>query len=52
VQRFEMSRRIIPKSKSNPTGKIVKRGKIKVWTGAVPSIPLAKAVRQARHYAR
>ena len=33
-------------------GKIVKRGKLKLWTGEVPSTPLAEAVEAARHYER
>lgn len=32
------------------SGRIVKRGKLKVWTGAVPSTPIEEAVEQARHY--
>jgi bifunctional DNA-binding transcriptional regulator/antitoxin component of YhaV-PrlF toxin-antitoxin module len=35
----------------NP-GKVVKRGKLKVWTGQVPSTPLEDAVEQVRHYER
>jgi bifunctional DNA-binding transcriptional regulator/antitoxin component of YhaV-PrlF toxin-antitoxin module len=31
-------------------GKVIKRGKLKVWTGDVPSTPLAEAVEGARHY--
>jgi hypothetical protein len=33
-------------------GKVVKRGKLKLWTGDVPSTPLAEAVEAARHYER
>jgi hypothetical protein len=33
-------------------GKIVKRGKLKIWTGEVPSIALEAAVDSARHYER
>jgi bifunctional DNA-binding transcriptional regulator/antitoxin component of YhaV-PrlF toxin-antitoxin module len=33
-------------------GKIVKRGKLKVWTGEVPSTPLEEAVERTRHYDR
>ncbi len=33
-------------------GKVVKRGKFKLWTGAVPPTPLAEAVEAARHYER
>lgn len=31
---------------------VVKRGKLKVWTGAVPAIPIEAAVEIARHYTR
>ncbi|MBU6399869.1 MAG: hypothetical protein KGS61_06085 [Verrucomicrobia bacterium] len=33
-------------------GKVVRRGKLKLWTGAVPGTPLAEAVEAARHYER
>ena len=33
-------------------GKVVKRGGLKLWTGEVPSTPLAEAVATARHYER
>jgi len=33
-------------------GKIIKRGKLKVWTGQVPSMPLEEAVEKVRHYER
>jgi hypothetical protein len=33
-------------------GKVVKRGRWKLWTGAVPSTPLAEAVEATRHYER
>ena len=33
-------------------GKVVKRGKLKLWSGQVPSTPLAEAVEIARHYER
>ena len=44
--------RIVLEAEANPRGKIVKRGKLKVWTGAVPDIPLDEAVEQARRYER
>jgi hypothetical protein len=44
--------RIVLEAEANLRGKIVKRGKLKVWTGAVPDIPLAEAVEQARRYER
>jgi hypothetical protein len=43
--------RIVLEIEPNP-GKIVKRGKLKVWTGAVPSTPIEEAVEQVRHYER
>ena len=36
----------------NAKGKIIRRGKLKVWTGKVPHIPLSEAVEAARHYER
>ena len=33
-------------------GKVVKRGKLKLWTGDVPSTPLEEAVEVVRHYER
>ena len=33
-------------------GKVLKRGKLKVWTGPVPPIPLDEAVEVVRHYER
>jgi len=33
-------------------GKVVKRGKLKLWTGEVPTTPLAEAVAAARNYER
>ena len=44
--------RIIIEMEANPNGKVLKRGKLKVWTGAVPSTPIAEAVEQSRHYDR
>ena len=34
------------------SGRIVKRGKLKVWAGPVPSTPIEEAVEQVRHYTR
>ena len=33
-------------------GRVAKRGRLKVWTGDVPSTPLAEAVETSRHYER
>ena len=34
------------------SGKVVKRGKLKLWTGQVPSTPIEEAVEEVRHYER
>jgi hypothetical protein len=44
--------RIVLEVDANVSGSVVKRGKLKVWTGAVPATPIEDAVDQARHYAR
>ena len=44
--------RIVLEMESNASGCIVKRGKLKVWTGAVPATPIEEAVEQARRYTR
>jgi len=44
--------RIVLEMEPNTSGRIVKHGKIKVWTGAVPATPLEEAVQRARHYTR
>ena len=44
--------RIVLEMAANPSGHIVKRGKLKVWTGAVPATPIEEAVEQSRHYTR
>src|SRR5207248_319644 len=33
-------------------GKVIRRGKLKVWSGEVASTPFGEAVEQARHYER
>lgn len=33
-------------------GKVIKRGKLKLWNGPVPATPLAEAVEITRHYER
>ena len=43
--------RVILEVEPNP-GKVVRRGKLKVWTGAVPPVPLEDAVDEVRHYKR
>jgi hypothetical protein len=44
--------RIVLEMAANPSGRVVKRGKLKVWTGTVPATPIEEAVDQARHYTR
>ena len=43
--------RIVIEVEPNP-GRVVARGKMKVWTGEVPTTPLEEAVEQTRHYER
>src|SRR5512140_1233165 len=40
--------RIVLEVAANTSGRVVKRGKLKVWTGAVPSTPIEEAVDQSR----
>jgi hypothetical protein len=44
--------RIVLEMQAIASGRIVKRGKLKVWTGAVPATPIEEAVAQTRHYTR
>jgi len=44
--------RIVLEMEPATQGKVVKRGKLKLWTGNVPSAPLAEAVASARQYER
>jgi bifunctional DNA-binding transcriptional regulator/antitoxin component of YhaV-PrlF toxin-antitoxin module len=44
--------RIILEMEANSAGRIIKRGKLKIWTGVVPETPIEEAVEQARHYTR
>lgn len=44
--------RIVLEMEANTSGQIVKRGKLKVWTGAVPATPVSEAVELSRHYTR
>lgn len=44
--------RIVIEVPASTAGKVVKRGKLKVWTGEVPAMPIGEAVEQARHYTR
>ncbi len=44
--------RIVLEIEPNASGRVVTRGKLKVWTGAVPNTPIHEAVVRARHYTR
>lgn len=44
--------RIVLEVEPAAQGKVVKRGKLKLWTGGVPSTPLGEAVAATRHYER
>jgi len=44
--------RIVLEMAANASGRVVKRGQLKVWTGAVPPMPVEEAVEQSRHYSR
>jgi len=44
--------RIVLEIAPNSSGRIVKRGKLKVWTGSVPATSIHETVEQARHYSR
>jgi len=44
--------RIVLQMAPNASGRIVKRGKLKVWTGSVPATSIDEAVEQTRHYSR
>ena len=43
--------RVVLEVEPNP-GRVVKRGKLKVWTGQVPTTPIEEAVDVVRHYER
>jgi hypothetical protein len=44
--------RIVLEMESNASGRSIKRGKLKVWTGGVPTTPIEQAVNHSRHYTR
>lgn len=44
--------RIVLETRAQTTGAVEKRGKLKVWTGAVPRTPLADSVEAARRSER
>lgn len=54
-QKFKASAtpgRIVLEVEASNRGKVIKRGKLKVWSGEVPATPLAEAVEVTRHYER
>lgn len=44
--------RIVLEMEPVTNGKVVKRGKLTLWSGEVPATPLAEAVQATRHYER
>jgi bifunctional DNA-binding transcriptional regulator/antitoxin component of YhaV-PrlF toxin-antitoxin module len=44
--------RIVLEAEPDTRGRVVKRGKLKIWTGKVPEIPLEEAVEKTRQYFR
>jgi len=44
--------RIVLEMEPASQGRVIRRGKLKLWTGTVPVTPLAEAVEAARHYER
>ncbi len=44
--------RIVLEAASQSAGKIVRRGKLKLWTGQVSTTPIEEAVEAVRHYTR
>ena len=44
--------RIVLEALHEATGAVVKRGKLKVWSGPVSNTPIEDAVEQSRHYTR
>ena len=44
--------RVVLETRPQAGGKLVRRGKLLVWTGDVPGIPLDEAVGKMRHHQR
>lgn len=42
--------RIVLEMEANTSGRIIKRGKLKVWTGAVPATPIEEAVERSHRW--
>jgi hypothetical protein len=49
---FASPGRIVLELEPERKGRVIRKGKLKVWTGNVPSTPLSEAVEAARHYER
>ena len=47
-----MSGRIVLEIEPESRGRIVRKGKLKMWTGKVPATPIEEVVRQVRRYQR
>lgn len=41
--------RIVLEIAAKASGRVIRRGKLKLWTGEVPATPIALAVDEARH---
>jgi len=52
LRAFATPGRIVLEMAASNKGKIVKRGRLKLWTGNVPTTSLEEAVEAARHYER
>ena len=44
--------RIVLEVEPNKTGSVIKKGKLRLWTGSVASTPIEEAVERSRHYTR
>ena len=44
--------RIVLEMEPASQGKVIRRGRLKLWSGEVPPTPLAEAVEATRHYER
>lgn len=44
--------RIVLEMQANASGRVIKRGKLKLWTGTVPATPIDEAIEHSRHYTR
>ena len=42
--------RIVLEVQANASGRVIRRGKLKLWTGTVPATPIDEAIDQSRHH--